>query len=61
MTQIQYPNDLTGSIQITHGSDGRLNVSARADERIFYNSRDVEQSYIWASFDSAAAVNEYTI
>lgn len=61
MSQIQYPNDVTGSIQITHGSDGRLNVSARSDERIFYNSRDVEQTYIWTSFDDAAAVTEYSI
>lgn len=61
MTQITFPGDVTGAIQITHGSDGRLNVSARSDERIFYNSRDVEQTYIWASFDNGAAVNEYTI
>jgi len=61
MTQIQFPGDVTGAIQITHGSDGRLNVSARSDERIFYNSRDVEQTYVWKSFDSAAAVDEYSI
>lgn len=61
MTQIQYPNDVTGSIQITHGSDGRLNVSARSDERIFYNSRDEGQTYVWTSFDAAAAVGEYSI
>lgn len=61
MTQITFPGDVTGAIQITHGSDGRLNVSSRSDERIFYNSRDVGQTYVWASFDSAAAVDEYTI
>lgn len=61
MTQIQFPGDVTGAIQITHGSDGRLNVSSRSDERIFYNSRDRGQTYVWASFDSAAAVDEYSI
>jgi len=61
MTQIQYPNDVTGSIQIAHGSDGRLNVSARSDERIFYVSRDDGDAYTWHSFDAAAAVGEYTL
>jgi len=61
MTQITFPGDVTGAIQITHGSDGRLNVSSRSDARIFYNSRDLGQSYVWASFDSAAAVDEYSI
>ena len=61
MTQIQFPGDVTGAIQITHGSDGRLNVSARSDERIFYNSRDRGQTYSWSSFDATAAAGEYTI
>ena len=45
MTQLQYPNDITGSIQIVHGSDGRLNVSSRSDGRAYYNSRDLKQTY----------------
>ncbi len=61
MTQIQFPGDVTGAIQITHGSDGRLNVSSRSDERIYYNSRDRGQTYVWTSFDSGAAVTEYSI
>lgn len=61
MTQIQYPNDVTGSIQIVHGSDGRLNVSSRSDERIFYVSRDRGQAYSIRSFDAAAAVDEYSL
>jgi len=52
MTQIQYPNDVTGSIQITHGSDGRLNVSSRSDARAYYNSRDRGQTYT-VVFDDA--------
>ena len=61
MTQIQFPGDVTGAIQITHGSDGRLNVSSRSDERIYYNSRDRGQTYVWTSFDAGAAVGEYSI
>lgn len=61
MTQIQFPGDVSGAIQITHGSDGRLNVSSRSDERIYYNSRDKGQTYVWSSFDNGAAVGEYTI
>ena len=45
MTQIQYPNDVSGSLQITHGSDGRLNVSSRSDTRSYYISRDAKQAY----------------
>lgn len=61
MTQITFPDDVTGAIQITHGSSGRLNVSARADERIFYSSRDDGQAYLWKSVDGAAAAGEYTL
>jgi len=61
MTQIQVQNDVTNAFEPVKGSDGRMNVSARSDERIYYNSRDVEQTYIWTSFDAAAAVDEYII
>lgn len=61
MTQINYPDDVTGAIAITHGSDGRLNVSSRSDERIFYASRDDGDAYIWHSVDAAAAAGEYII
>ena len=54
MTQIQYPNDITGSIQIAHGSDGRLNTSSRSDGRSYYNSRDQGQTYS-VVFDDADA------
>lgn len=58
MTQIQYPNDVTGSIQITHGSDGRLNVSSRSDARAYYNSRDQAQTYSFAFEDTVVAVGD---
>lgn len=46
MPRIQYINDRTGSFQEVHGSDARLNVSSRVDDRIFYVSRDTGQAYI---------------
>ena len=61
MTQIQYPNDVTGSIQVTHGSDGRLNVSSRSDSRGYYNSRDLKQSYSLVFDDAAADANDYIV
>lgn len=61
MTQLRYDNDISGSNQPVRGSDGRLNVSSRSDERIYYNSRFEGQTYVWVSFDSAAAVGEYPI
>ena len=61
MTQIQYPDDVTGAIAVTHGSDGRLNVSSRSDERIFYSSRDDGDAYIWHSLDAGAAAGEFII
>ncbi len=45
MARIDYINDMTGSFQEAHGSDNRLNVSSRADNRGYYNSRDQEQAY----------------
>ncbi len=59
MTQINYPNDVTGSIQIAHGSDGRLNVSSRIDGRRYYNSRDLEQSYSVPFQDADADAAEF--
>ena len=43
--EIQYTNDVTLSLQKVQGSDGRLNVSSRADTRAYYNSRDLGQTY----------------
>lgn len=45
MTQITFPGDVTGAIEIAHGSDGRLNVSSRSDGRAYYISRDRGQTY----------------
>lgn len=61
MTQIKYQDDVTFALAMTRGSDGRLNVSSRSDERIYYNSRDEGQTYVWTSTDGAAAAGEYII
>ncbi len=61
MTTIDIQNDVTGAGEFVKGSDGRMNVSSRTDERIYYNARDNEDTYIWTSTDSGAAVGEYII
>ncbi len=45
MTEIQYENDVSQSLQRAKGSDGRLNVSSRTDGRSYYISRDAAQAY----------------
>lgn len=61
MTQINYPNDITGSIQIVHGSDGRLNTSSRSDGRAYYNSRDLGQFYAVPFQDADADAAEFVV
>ena len=61
MTIIQYHDDVTKALAQTEGSNGRLNVSSRVDERIFYIARDCGDVYIWHSVDAAAAAGEYII
>jgi len=61
MTQINYPNDVTGSIQIAHGSDGRLNVSSRSDGRAYYNSRDLGNAYVVPFQDADADAAEFVV
>lgn len=61
MPRIDYINDVTGSLQEVRGSDSRLNVSARADARAYYNSRDVEQTYTVVFDHQGAAAAEYSV
>lgn len=61
MTQITYPSDKTGSIQIAQGSDGRLNVSARTDDRAYYNSRDNGRCFTWTSEATSVTAGLYTL
>lgn len=57
-TELKYQNDETNNTQTVQGSDGRLNVSARVDSRIFYVSRDQEQAYVLRIEDDDAAAND---
>ena len=54
--RLQYIDDVKGNFQETHGSDSRLNTSARADGRRYYNSRDSGQTYsfTWTFADTSA-------
>lgn len=60
MPRIQYIDDKNGNFQETHGSDSRLNVSSRADNRAYYNSRDEGQCYTVVYDHPSAADNEYS-
>lgn len=56
MPEIKYQNDETGADERARGSDNRVNVSSRADDRAYYNSRDEGQTYsIVFDFQSATA------
>ncbi len=58
MVEIQYQNDVSGSVQKAQGSDGRLNVSSRADGRAFYVSRDKGQAYVLRIEDDDVATGD---
>lgn len=57
--KIEYKNDITRALQEVEGSDGRLNVSSRVDERAYYNSRDQAQCYTVAFDFQDATVGEF--
>jgi len=63
MARIEYISGVTGSFQEAHGSDNRLNVSARADNRAYYNSRDQGQSYAlqWSHLGATDAEESWYI
>ena len=61
MTIINYHDDVTKALAQADGSDGRLNVSSRSDDRIFYVSRDNGDAYSWHSLDTGSAVGETNI
>jgi len=60
MARIEYKNDQTRSLEEAEGSDGRMNVSARSDERAYYNSRDVGQCYTMTFNHPSAADGQYS-
>ena len=57
--QVQFSNDVTGALELTHGSDGRLNVSSRSDNRSYYIPRDQSETYSAVFFDTAADAADY--
>ncbi len=61
MARIEYIDDVGGNFQEAHGSDSRLNVSSRADNRAYYNSRDQAQAYTWVYSHTASAAGEYSL
>lgn len=58
MAAVDYIDDVTGFEASARGSDNRLNVSARADARAYYNSRDRKQAYTFTYFCNEIAATE---
>ena len=56
---IEVQNDVTNAKEDVQGSDGRLNVSARADDRIFYASRDNKSAFTVTSTDTDIAAGDF--
>ncbi len=59
MGKITYTNDVNGNLQEVQGSDGRLNVSSRADGRGYYNSRDESESFTLVYEDANCSSGDY--
>ena len=60
-TKIKVTNDVNKSTEEIEGSDGRLNVSSRADGRGYYNSRDESESYSLVFDDANATAADYVV
>lgn len=60
MAKINYLDDVNGNAQEAHGSDGRLNVSSRADGRPYYNSRDLKKTYTTVYDHQSAVAGEFS-
>lgn len=61
MARLQHISDRTGSVEEVQGSDGRQNVSSRADGRRYYNSRDESESYSIVFDDANASAGDYVL
>ncbi len=57
--KIDIKNDRTRAMEEVEGSDGRLNVSSRADSRAYYNSRDMGRMFSLPFDFQDAAAGEY--
>lgn len=54
-------HEITKSIMVVEGTDGRQNVSSRADPRGYYNSRDVKRTFTVPFDFQAATALEYAM
>lgn len=61
MSLLDYFDDRTGARAVVHGSDGRANVSSRADSRIYYNSRDKKKAFILVFDDAACSADDFNV
>ena len=61
MALLDYFNDRSGAREVAHGSDGRVNVSSRADQRIYYNSRDLKKAYVLPFDDAACSAGDFNV
>ena len=59
--EITFANDVTNADERARGSDGRLNVSARADARAYYNSRDKQNAFTLSWEDASTATNDFVL
>ena len=61
MARIEFKNDISRALEEAEGSDGRMNVSSRSDERAYYNSRDEGQCYSITFEHSASGDGQYSL
>lgn len=59
--EVEYVSDQGSGVEKTKGSDGRLNVSARTDERRYYSSRDDSQAFSLTWQDASTATGDYVL
>ena len=61
MGLLDFFNDRTGAREVAHGSDGRVNVSSRADARAYYNSRDRKKMFSLPFKDAACSAGDFNV
>lgn len=59
--KIQFANVVTNAQEEAQGSDGRLNVSARADAREYYRSRDQSSAFTLSWEDASSADGDFIL
>ena len=57
--KIKFSNDVTNAEEEARGSDGRLNVSSRSDDRAYYNSRDEGLTFSVVHTMASVATDEF--